>query len=64
MFDVTLTDNFQYQSQFLRMRVTNRPTIFVDQDQFGDPDFISGRENMQLDDKQNIIQNHRSLKTK
>jgi hypothetical protein len=64
VFDVTLTDNFQYQSQFLRMRVTNWHTIFVDQGQFGDPDFISGRENVQMDAKQNIIQNHRSLKTK
>jgi hypothetical protein len=64
VFDVTLTDNFQYQSQFFRMRVTNWPNIFVDQGLFGDPDFISSRENVQLDIKQNIIQNHRSLKTK
>ena len=41
VFDVTLTDNFQYQSQFLRMQVTNWPNIFVDQCQFSDPDFIS-----------------------
>ena len=46
-----LTDNFQYQSQFLRMRVTNWPNIFVDQGQFSDPDFISGthqRGNVQI----------------
>ena len=49
--DITLTDNFQYQSQFLHMRVTNWPNIFVDQSQFSDPDFISGtqqRENVQF----------------
>ena len=40
-FDVTLTDHFQYRSQFLHMRVTNRPNIFVDQGQISDPDFIS-----------------------
>jgi len=53
VFDVTLTDNFQNQSQFLHMRVTNWPTIFVDQGQFSDPDFISGtyqRENVQFAD--------------
>ena len=51
MFDITLTDNFQYQSQFLSVRVTNWPNIFVDQGQFSDPDFISGthqRENVQF----------------
>ena len=50
---VTLTDNFQYQSQFLYMPVTNWPNIFVDQCQFSDPDFISGfhqRENVQYAD--------------
>jgi hypothetical protein len=40
--DVTLTDNFQYQNQFLHMWVTNQPNIFVDQGQFSDTDFISG----------------------
>ena len=40
--DIPLTDNFQYQSQFLHVRVTNWPNIFVDQGQFSDPDFISG----------------------
>ena len=36
------------------MRVTNWPYIFVDQDQFSDPDFISGthqKENVQFADK-------------
>jgi hypothetical protein len=49
--DVTLTNTFQYQSQFLRMRVMNWPNIFVDQCQFRDPDFISSthqRENVQF----------------
>ena len=52
MLDVNLTDNFQ--SQFLHMRVTNWPNIFVDQGEFSDPDFISGtnqRENVQFADK-------------
>ena len=38
-------------SQFLHMRVTDWPNIFVDQGQFSDPDFISSthqRENVQL----------------
>ena len=50
VFDVKLTDNFQYQSQFLRMQVTNLPNIFVDQDQFSDPDFSGThkRENIQF----------------
>ena len=54
MFDVILTDNFQYQSQFLRMRVTNWPNIFVNQGQFSDTDLISAthqRENVQYVDK-------------
>jgi len=34
----TLIDNFQYHNQFLRMRVTNCPSIFVDQCQFNDPE--------------------------
>ena len=37
------------------MRVTNLPNIFVDQDQFSDPDFISGlnqRENVEFTDRQ------------
>ena len=41
-------------SQFLRMQVTNRPNIFVDQGQFSDPDFISGthqRKNVKFADK-------------
>ena len=42
VFDVTMTDKFQYQSQFLHMRARNWPNIFVDQGQFSDPDFISG----------------------
>ena len=49
VFEVTLTDNFQYQSEFLRMRV-----IFVDQGQLSDPDFIGSthqRENVQFADK-------------
>ena len=53
VLDVTLTNNFQYQSQFLRMRVTNWSNIFVDQGQFSDLDFISvthQRENVQFDD--------------
>ena len=39
VFDVTLTNNFQYQGQFLCMRVTNWPNIFMDQGQFSDPDY-------------------------
>ena len=31
VFDATLTDNFQYQSQFLHMRVTTWPNIFEDE---------------------------------
>jgi hypothetical protein len=49
--------NFQYQSQFLRMRVTNWPNIFVDQGHFSDSDFISGthqRENVQFADNYRI----------
>jgi hypothetical protein len=42
VIDVTLSDNFQYLNQFLRMRLTNWPSIFVDQGQFSVPDFISG----------------------
>jgi hypothetical protein len=41
-------------SQFLHMRVTNGPYIFVDQGQFSDLDFISRiyqRENVQFADK-------------
>ena len=34
VFDVSLTDNFQYQSQFLCIRVLNWPNIFVDQIMF------------------------------
>ena len=45
MFDVTLTDNFQYQ--FLHMWVTNWRNIFVDQGQFSDPDFIGGTHQME-----------------
>ena len=49
VFDITLIDDFQYQSEFLRMRV-----IFVDQGQLSHPDFISSthqRENVQFADK-------------
>jgi hypothetical protein len=31
-------------SQFLRMRGTDWPNIFVDQAQFSDPDFVSGTQ--------------------
>ena len=51
MFDVTMTDNFQYQSQFLRMGVTNWPNIFLGKGQFSDSDVISGthqEENLQF----------------
>jgi hypothetical protein len=54
MFDVILTDNFQYQSQLLPMRVTNWPNIVVNQGQFSDTDLISAthqRENVQYADK-------------
>ena len=54
VFDVTLTNNFQYQGQFLCMRVTNWPNIFMDQGQFSDPDFIIAtrqRENVQFVNK-------------
>jgi len=53
-FDVELTANFQYQSQFLLMQVTNSPNVFVDQGQFSDPDFINAthiRENVQFANK-------------
>ena len=49
----TLTDNFQYQSQFLHMRVMNLHKNYVDQGQFSDPDLISGthqRKNVQFAD--------------
>ena len=42
----------------LRMRVKNWPNICVDQNQFSDPDFISGthqRENVQFDDKLHLL---------
>jgi hypothetical protein len=39
VFDATLTDNFQYQSQ-LHMRVTTWPNIF--EVQFSDHDFVRG----------------------
>jgi hypothetical protein len=54
VFDFKLTDNFQYQNQFLHMWVTNSHNIFVDQGQFSNPDFISGthqRENVQFANK-------------
>jgi hypothetical protein len=46
--------NFQYQSQFLLMQVTDSPNVFVDQGQFSDPDFINAthiRENVQFANK-------------
>ena len=42
--DVTLTDNFQYQSHLFHMQVTKWPNIFVDQGpsaEFSDKDFIT-----------------------
>jgi hypothetical protein len=33
--------------------------MFVDQGQFSDSDFISGRENVQFHDIQNIIENEK-----
>ena len=50
---IAVTNNFQYQSQFLRIQVTNRPNIFVNQGQYSEPEFISGthqRENVQFAD--------------
>jgi hypothetical protein len=55
VFVITLIDDFQYQSEFLRMRV-----IFVDQGQLSHPDFISSthqRENVQCDDKHITVKN-------
>ena len=51
VFNVTLTDNFQYQCLFLRMQVTNWPNNFVDQGQFSDTDFSRDthqKENVQF----------------
>jgi hypothetical protein len=51
MFEVTLSDNFQYQNQFFGMRVTNWPNI---QGQFSDPDYIRcthQRQNVQFVNK-------------
>jgi len=51
VFDVVLIDDFQYQSEFLHMRVMNCPNIFVDQGQLSDPVFISSthqRENVPI----------------
>ena len=55
---LSVTDNFQYQSPFLCMRVTNWPNICVDQCQFSDQDFISAtyqRENVQFVDITEIL---------
>ena len=51
MVDITLTDNFQYQSVLAHANY-EWPNIFVDQGQFSGPDFIRGtqRENVQLAD--------------
>jgi hypothetical protein len=49
VFDVTLTDNLQYQSAF-----AHESFISLDQGQFSHPDFISGthqRENVLFADK-------------
>jgi hypothetical protein len=49
-----MTDNIQYQSQFLRMGVTNWPNIFLGKGQFSDSDVISGThqwKNVQFADK-------------
>jgi hypothetical protein len=49
VFDVTLTDNLQYQSAF-----AHASFISLDQGQFSHPDFISGthqRENVLFADK-------------